>query len=68
MHFLMGRFDWENSHYKTLSWAVPIDCCHCGSGKVGTEPPYHPHKPMVWRCYDCRGQFSVHKKPEEAGC
>jgi hypothetical protein len=61
MRFLMGRFDWGNSHYKTLAWAVPIDCCHCGSGKVFTEPPYHPNKPTTWRCAECRGQFSVHE-------
>src|SRR6516225_9100544 len=38
---------------------------HCGSGKVLTEPPYHPHKPTTWRCADCRGQFSVY--PEQKG-
>lgn len=59
--FLMGRSDWENSLYHKTAWAVPIDCCRCGSGRVFTEPPYHPHLPTMWRCADCRGQFSVHR-------
>lgn len=59
--FLMGRHDWERSHYKTIPWAVPVDCRHCGSGRVFMEPPYRERIPTTWRCADCRGQFSVHK-------
>lgn len=36
--------------------------CHaCGSGKVGTLPPWEPRRPVVWECFACGAKFSVHR-------
>lgn len=60
--FLIGRTDYDRARPQWLGDVVPIDCPHCGGGSVFPEPPYHPHKPVVWRCAGCRGQFSVHRE------
>jgi hypothetical protein len=63
--FLMSRHDFEtNPAYRNDPSVVPIDCPKCGSPKCGTFPPWHPRRPSVWECLECRCQFSVHRDPD----
>jgi hypothetical protein len=42
-----------------------VFCYACNSGNIGTLPPWHPHIPSTWECFDCGAKFSVHKVTEE---
>ena len=53
------KFPDENSarlYFEEKRWGDEITCPHCGSHKV-TETK--DHKPMAYRCKECRKHFSV---------
>ena len=59
LYELFKRFPDENSarlYFESRRWATGRHCPHCGSVKT---VEVKDHKPMPYRCKDCRKHFSV---------
>lgn len=59
--FLIGGEAKEHGIYDNLPGVHFVFCHACGSGKTGTLPPWHPHLPPLWECFECGAKFGVHK-------
>ena len=57
----------EKTFYRTITGMVFVYCHVCGSGETGTLPPWHPHLPSTWQCFECGAKWSIHKvsKPRD---
>lgn len=51
--------DKARDHLESLRWADGVVCPHCGSKAEHYALKGKSHRPGLWKCKDCREQFSV---------
>ncbi|MCW5610580.1 MAG: IS1595 family transposase [Rubrivivax sp.] len=51
--------DKAREYLERLRWANGVSCPHCGSLSAHYKLEGKSHRPGLWKCKDCREQFSV---------
>jgi transposase-like protein len=51
--------DKARQHLEAIRWPNGPVCPHCGSMEKSYELKGRAHRPGLWKCSDCREQFSV---------
>lgn len=63
--FLIGGYAKNTEPYRNARGVHFVFCHSCGSGNTGTLPPWEPHVPSTWECFNCGAKFSVHRIDEQ---